>query len=448
MKPLPRLVGFAIAAALVACSRPATPSPPATPVPPATATARPPASVTPRPPATRTAAPPTATPLPPAHHLAVRVIDGVGQFYDQRTGAKFVPRGNNYIRLAQQTRDDGTTTFGHALFDPGKYDSGRVAADLSNMHAAGYNVIRVFLSPDTLDAPDGGLSAAYLDNVADLLRLAQINQMYVIFTLDWIPGGKYGELLSADCCETFALFNANLLPPAGLKANQVFYQDFIRGLLARGAHTEHVFSYQLRNELFYDGDQPPLSLNSGQVATANGQTYDLSSAAAKEQMVADNLVYWIDAMRASILAVDPTALVSVGFFQPQGPNPTRLGDPRLAVTAPAIWQSTADFIDLHAYAGGELTLPQYVENYGMAGMMVKPIIMGEFGGEVGRFVNITDAAITFMNWQVESCRLGFDGWLFWTWDTDEQPDFFNILMAQGAINGVLAPVARPDPCST
>lgn len=93
------------------------------------------------------------------------------------------------------------------------------------MHADGYNVVRVFLSPDTMGTGSGG---------------------------------KYGDILGADCCTTFALMNANFLPPAGLKANQVFYQDFIRGLDRLGAPTEYIFSYELRNEMFYDGDQPPL----------------------------------------------------------------------------------------------------------------------------------------------------------------------------------------------
>jgi dsDNA-specific endonuclease/ATPase MutS2 len=48
-------------------------------------------------------------------------------------------------------------------------------------------------------------------------------------------------------------------------------------------------------------------------------------------------------------------LVSVGFFHPQAPNPSRIGDPRVVVSAPAIWQSQLDFIDLHA----ENLLPGY-----------------------------------------------------------------------------------------
>lgn len=389
----------------------------------------------------------TNTPAPTEHHIGIRVMNEAGEFYDRQTGQKFVPRGMNYIRLASQTKMDGSSTFGHSLFDPGKYDPARVSQDLQKMHADGYNVVRVFLSPDTMGTATSGLSPAYMKNVADFLQQAKQNQIYVMFTLDWIPGGKYGEILSPDCCSTFALMNANFLPPAGLKANQVFYQDFIRGLLGLNAPTDYIFSYQLRNEMFFDTDQPPLSFTSGMVKTADGKTYDMSKPADKDAMVEANLVYWIDEMRAAILEADPTGLVSVGFFQPQKPNPTRVGDPRLAVTEPAIWQSTADFIDLHAYPGFGLNLKQYVENYGLNGMQAKPIIMGEFGGEISRFSSIQAAAQTFIDWQVESCKYGFDGWIFWTWDLSEQPDFFNALMQDGAINGVLAPVIRPDPCS-
>jgi hypothetical protein len=390
---------------------------------------------------------PTTTKIPAEHQIGIRIVNGVGEFYDRTTGNLFVPRGMNYIRLAHQLKLDGSSTFGHSLFDPGKYNSSRVSSDLQKMHSDGYNLIRVFLSPDTMGSTSNGLSPAYMKNIVDLLIYAKQNQIHVMFTLDWIPGGKYGEILNADCCSTFALMNANFLPPAGLKANQTFYQDFISELLKLKAPTEQIFSYQLRNEMFFDSDQPPLSFNSGVIKTANGKSYDMSKPSDKELMLNENAVYWIDEMRASILEIDPTALVSVGFFHPQKPNPSRIGDPRLVVTEPVIWNSTVDFVDLHTYPGFELNLKQHVENYGISNMKEKPIIMGEFGGEISRFSSIQAAANAFIDWQVESCKYGFDGWIFWTWDLTEQPDFFNALMYEGAINGVIAPLTRPDPCS-
>jgi hypothetical protein len=397
----------------------------------------------------KTPQPPTAIPSsgPAEHLIAVRALYGNGEFYNRQTGQKFVPRGMNYVRLGSQTKTDGTSTFGHSLFDPGKYNSEKVDSDLTKMQAEGYNVVRVFLSPDTIGTANGGLSSAAMDNVADFLQRAKQHKIYVMFTLDWLPGGKYGSILSADCCTTFALNNANLLPPAGLKANQAFFKDFAQGLIERGAPTEYIFSYQLRNEMYYDGDQPPLSLKSGKVTTANGKTYNMASADEKAKMLEENSVYWIDSVREAILEVDPTALVSVGFFHPQEPNPSRIGDPRLAVTEPAIWTSKADFIDLHAYPGFELSLKQYVENFGLNSMKTKPIIMGEFGGLVASFPSVDAAAHRFVNWQAESCKYGFDGWLFWTWDTFEQGDFLNAKMDGGNIEAALSPAQRSDPCA-
>lgn len=383
----------------------------------------------------------------PLHRIAVRVVDGVGEFFDRSTGESFVPRGNNYIRLASQRKMDGSTTFGHALFDPGRYDSGVVASDLVRMHNDGYNVVRVFLSPDTMGTVSGGLDDGYVGNLVDFLDHAAESEMYVVFTLDWLPGGRYGAILDADCCTEFALMNANFLPPAGVQANAEFFHDLATELIRRRARTEFVLSYQVRNEMFFDSDQPPLSFTTGLVTTANGHTYDMASATDKEAMITEGAVFFLDSVAGAIRQADPTALVSVGLFVPHGPNPVRQGDPRVVVSGPVIWESSLDFVDLHAYAGFGFSLEKHVENFGIAGMEQRPIVMGEFGGEVSRFPSIADAAFAFRDWQVESCGFGFDGWFFWTWDLDEQPDFFNVLMEGGAINGVLAPVVRPDPCT-
>lgn len=389
---------------------------------------------------------PATAPPPPEHRIGVRVIDGVGELYDRVTGQKFVPRGNNYARLAPQTAPDGSKQIYHSVFDPGKYDSARLAAAFQQMHADGYNVVRVFVSQNTIGTADDGLSTSYIQNVADFLRLAKQNEIYVMFTQDWLPGGKYGAIIGRECCELFNFNNAQNLPASAVRAYQAYYTDFITSLIDLGAPIDYVFSYELRNEFFFDSDYPPLSLKSGTVTTANGKTYDMSSKLDKQKMVEENLPYFIDNVRAAILNVDPTALVSIGFFHPQEPNPSRIGDTRLAVTEPAIWNSQADFVDLHAYPGFELNLRQYVENFGINDMRQKPILMGEFGGEVKRFASADAAAQRFVNWQVESCKYGFDGWLFWTWDLDEQPDFFNAKMGGGAIERALAPATRPDPC--
>lgn len=390
----------------------------------------------------------------PDHRIGIRLVNEAGEFYDRKTNKKFVPRGNNYIRLSQKV-ENGQTVLYHSTFDPGLYDHGRSALALSKMHQSGYNVVRVFLNNAALGAADGGLSQPYLANVTDFLELAAQKEVYVILTQDWLPGGKYSEALNKDCCTLFDASNLLHLSPSGAKAYQLFYTDFINALHTLNARTDVIFSYELSNELYFDNNQPPLSLQSGKVTAVNYATYDMSSQAAKDKMIAESMPYWINSVRGTILYLDPTALVSVGFFAPQKPGPDD-PDQRLSVSAPAIWDSMADFIDLHTYllpadpSDPNQLMKKQMDSFDMTGMKEKPIIMGEFGAE-HLLGSSSNAALHLTAWQVESCQFGFDGWLLWTWDLTQAEDpnnkYFTALDGQGEIGLGLAPVTRPDPCS-
>ena len=164
-------------------------------------------------------------------------------------------------------------------------------------------------------------------------------------------------------------------------------------------------------------------------------------------MIDDGFVFLIDRVRQTIQQVDPTALVTMGFFHDTEPNPARRGDSRLVRTRAVIERSTADFVDIHPYPDDELTFPQFMQNYGIDGPTAKPIIIGEFGGSKRSFESAAQAASSLSSWQHQSCAYGIDGWLLWTWDTDEQPDLWNALSGGGVIEQALAPKTRPDPCA-
>jgi hypothetical protein len=376
----------------------------------------------------------------------VRVRDGAGEFYSQLTGETFIPRGNNYIRLERAWYPciEDSLPY-HATFNVGAYDPELADARLIAMNADGYNIVRVFLNGNCLGRPDGGLNAEYVANVADYLQRAQAHDIFVLLTTDDPPVPGYSGTMKHS--DTIDWANRQFLTADGMRANGRFWRDLILALRRAGAPLEAVFSYQLRNEQFFMSNYPPFSLTTGEVTTGNGRTYDMADPGQKKQMMEENIVYWVDGIRATILEADPTALVSVGFFWPQEPHPARRGDTRWVTTAPVIRDSQADFIDLHLYPGWELNMQQYVDNFGMAGMQQKPIIMGEFGAARGAFPSEAAAATALQRWQVDSCAHGFDGWLLWTYDTDEQPDFYNGRTGQGLINSALSPAKRPDPCS-
>ena len=386
------------------------------------------------------------------HRIGVRTPSTLAEFYDRASGNVFVPRGNNYIRLASQTLPDGSSTFYHSTFNVGLYSANGVEAALTNMQTSGYNTIRVWLNGccqnNTLGNPAGGLSSAYLANVADFLRRAKNHNIFVIFSTDWVPAfGGYTNDYGA--CTQFGGYNTLSLCAGGVQANISFFHDLAQGLVKQNAPLDAIFAYELRNEYYYESNLAPLNWTSGTVTAADGQTYDMSNPTSQQQMTDNGLIYFVNQVQAAIIAVDPTALVTVGFFTPQGPNPTRIGDPRVISVYPAIASSAADFVDLHGYPTvWNLTMSQLVQNYGFVGhQQQKPVLMGEYGAFTWAYPLASDAAAGLQDWQVQSCAYSFDGWLLWTWDTNEQPDIWNALSIGGAIDQGLSPASRPDPCS-
>jgi Cellulase (glycosyl hydrolase family 5) len=390
------------------------------------------------------------------HPIGVRPAAAIAEFFDRNTGNVFVPRGNNYIRLAAQTFPDGSSHSYHSTFNVGLYDSNGVEAAMTNMQTNGYNIARVFVNGccqnNTLGNPAGGLSSPYLANVIDFLQRAKTHGIWVILEADSVPAvGGYTQIYAG--CTNFSDWNTYNLCVGGVKAITTFFHDIVQGLINGNAPLDAIFAYELRNEYYYASDSPPLSWTTGTVTTADGQTYDMSSATSRQQMMDNGLVYFTDQVRAAILELDPTALVEVGFFVPQGPNPTRIGDPRVITVYPAMANSTADFVSVHPYPFvGGLTFAQYAQNFGFVGyQQQKPVVLEEFGVLESDYPAESTAASVAHDWQIQSCAYGIKGWAFWTWDTSnsEQVDgpFWPASLGAGLISQTLSPVARPDPCA-
>lgn len=394
--------------------------------------------------------------LPPQHRIGVRVgTDGVGEFYDRTTNQTFTPRGGDYAHLADLPFVFGGHGMQHAVLVPQIYDPVQIDNALGQMSANGYNTVRVFLSPScttcmgNIQAP--GLNSDYMNNVVDFLVRAKNHGIFVLLTTDFPPdaGGYLDPLAQADPM-LFADANLRFLPAQGVQSDQMFWHDFVQYLVNANAPTDYILGYELRNELSFASNFPPLSLMVGLVTTANGLTYDMSSEAAKQQMLQDGLQFWMDSQTGVIKALDPTALVTTGFFEPQTPNPSRIGDSRLVVIYPAAANSAIDFVDLHPYPGINLTLQQYVENYGSFPFPQKPLLMGEFGAFQWVYPSAQQGANALRVWQAASCPLNFRGWLMWTWDEPDaqqapQP-LWNALDGMGEVNIALRPISRPNPC--
>jgi hypothetical protein len=379
----------------------------------------------------------TKPPKPVKHLVGARVVGGSGELFERRTGRRFVARGANYIRLGPE---------GHATFTVGRYDGRRAGAALQRMRALGYNAVRVFLGGDCAGcpgAPGGGISRAYARNVADFLRRAKRAGQLVILTTQWLPASYAGLIGDSPLVDDV---NRIYLTDGGIRAYGTFWRDLVVELRRQAAPLEVVLAYDIVNEGAFVVNQPPFTLSTGTLVAPGGARYDLADPAAKERLLGDGLVVFGNRVRALIRKVDPTALVSASFFVPTAPNPTRPGDVRDLRTRPVIERSQLDLVDVHAYPGFDLTLARTLQNFGLDGPTRKPVLIGEMGAFHDPYATAAEAAVALQAWQAASCRYGVDGWLLWTWDTDEQPELWNGRSGGDVIATALARTKRPDPC--
>lgn len=387
---------------------------------------------------------------PPDHRIAVRVVDGVGEFYDTQTGERFVPRGMNYNRFL--ISEDGNRN--DNLLSTTRYDPETVDADLAAMRAMGFNVVRVMMETcgvhinGCVAGADGRLNLAYFDNLADFLRRAQAHDMVVMVASNTLPDDGYW--INATAARQNAFFQGasnEFLNPESVPIYVDYWESVVRALIESEAPLDVIWAYELRQEQHVHLTEAPLNLEEGLITTANGQSYDLSDAEAKMQMIDEGVTYWAGTLRAAIRALDPTALVTVGFFTPNAPHPVNGADTRLVRTAYFMRNSSMDFFDLHHYPGNGVDDNQVWENFGIEGVNEKPLVLGEYGAYADWFASEDRAAAAVMGMEVGSCQVGFDGWLVWSWRGDSADDIWWASEGDGLIARVVSPLERPDPCA-
>jgi hypothetical protein len=241
------------------------------------------------------------------------------------------------------------------------------------------------------------------------------------------------------------------LTSAGIHAAQLYWTDLLTGLITRHAPFDIILGWELQDEQYYQSDQPPFSLESGKVTPANGQSYDLADPNQKQTLAVDGLRYYIEQLRQTILTYDPTALVTMGFFAPDAPNPWREGDERMVITAPLLEDSSLDFFDFHAYPGSGLDLAQLAQNFGMDNHLTKPVLMGQVGAYTWTYPQALAGAIAIQDWIAASCDQGFSGWLYSSYfpvPAGLSNATWSFTDVQNTILKALSPTSQPDACAT
>ena len=390
--------------------------------------------------------------------IDVRVVEGIGEFYNTATNETFVPRGVNYVDFVQNSRGG----FHDGVFATNTYDPKRVRTAFQHLADSGYNTVRIFFDtcgfgPECIGNNGNGLNPEYLDNMVDLMHIAGEEGIYLMLTANSMPeDAGYWEYFNDQINEENVLYgfdsyeNSDWLHPAGMEIRRRYWQDLMQGMTERNAPPEVVLGWQITNEAWLFGAMPPLSLDEGLVETANGQSYDMADPEQKRLMVTDGWLHVMDEIIPIIKAYDPEALTTMGFFAPQFPNETYIGGDWWVDTAPMVSIAPVDFWDFHAYFDTDLSVEGQAENFGMIADQAKPVIMGEAAS--GQ--DIHSSAITSytyaVDWYDRSCDVGFDGWLHWgyyPWPKEVGGKPWTLLDADGFLFEQLSPAVLPDPCN-
>ncbi|GAB4422391.1 MAG: hypothetical protein Kow002_11730 [Anaerolineales bacterium] len=390
--------------------------------------------------------------------IGIRIVDGVAEFYNTGTDEKFIPRGVNYVDFYHNPEG----SYEDRVMATDVYDPERVRAAFRNLAHYGYNTVRIFFDtcgngPACIGNYGGkGVNPLYLDNMIDLMHIAGEEGIYIIFTSNTVPqeGGYYQEFYKR-VYETEVLpgfvsgQNADWLHPAGVDMKKKAWTDMMSVLAEKDAPFETVLGWQISNEFWLWKNIPPLSLTSGLVTISNGKTYDMADSDQKRQMITDGTLFYMDTIVSVIKTYDPEALITMGFFAPQFPNPTGIGGDWYVDTAPLLESAPLDFWDFHAYYDGDLSIEKQAENFGMIDYHEKPVLLGEMGAGHAIVPSAETAATLAVQWMADSCAVGFDGWLHWgyyPWPEDLDGKPWAPLESDEILLVNTSPLNLPDPC--
>ncbi len=369
-------------------------------------------------------------------------------FIVRETGEEFVVRGANYFVIVPGP----SGRYENRTMSPLNLDPDQLEKDFRALADRGYNTVRLFLECN--DGPgcigltgSSGLDGDYLDSIVEVMKIAEDTDLMLLLTSNDLPDdGGYRTISARDDSPSFPGYrNSDFLTKSGHEAMVEYWSDLMNGLAGRGAPFGSVLGWSILNEHWLFGDQPPLSLTTGLVTTGAG-TFDMAIPEEKRAMVVETTRLMIGQVAATIRAVDPTALVTMGFFAPDFPNPTGIGGDWYVDTALLVEDSALDFFDFHFYANEDITMEQAAKNFGIDDR--KPVIMGEYGVFVSGSTSPDTLEFTVREHMARSCAHGFDGWIYWGYLRAPLDDAtWSLTDAGGLLLDAISPTAVPDPCA-
>jgi len=345
------------------------------------------------------------------------------------------------------------------------YDPYRTEAVMRVLKANGYNLVRVFIKtggrsaklsqvhglsgpPDTV-----GIHGPYMDNFLDFLTRAQKYGIYVLpcFTENEMMDNHYFTKLSNGATGQGILFSED-----GIKAKQRYIELFLKSIQGRNPELLHaLFGLSMQNEFTFHCDEAPFNQTTGVYTFFDGSSYDMIDDDERRALANKAIQNYYAAMKETVEQHAPGLPIGEGTFAMGAVGKTYdnskgirliagVRDLRFPMTAVELLNTDIDFLDFHIYRWGEYGNGEEVFNHFAKNMKattqectqlmkIKPIIMGEFGSFTFNETTLEEALTFSKELHAAALKFGFKGTCYWTLDTFEQTNLWNLMWEHGTM---------------
>lgn len=378
----------------------------------------------------------------PLERIGIRATSkGRPEFFLKKSERSFSPRGVNWVRLSKMGDDKHAEniSFHEGYFKTHLQD---ITEMLKKISSLGFNVVRIRVDADGISKSGPGLNSSYVENVITFIRIANANRIYVLLTGQWLPKNYYAIASSPGLKPKnpgASDINQLLMSEGTIKAFATYKADLINEIKRKAPELlPGIFALDIWNELYFNSNALPFSEEFGFFRSDNGKKYDLSNRDSRQALADDSAIQWTNEITTAIKKVDSNILVTSSVFTPlevrrKGydgvyTQDSEWSDWRQPFRLKALEKSNVDFLQIHPYPhteafdfGPDLRSLEYQDL-----KKIKPIMIGEFGAHKKDFPTIHSASKAIHSFLDEACKEEMAGWLYWTWDTYEQTDLWNL----------------------
>ncbi len=245
----------------------------------------------------------------------------------------------------------------------------------------------------------------------------------------------------------------------GIAAKARYVADFLNDIKSKdpGLLTT-LLGIECQGELCVYDNQWPFTVRKGSLEMPNGKSYGMANLNQRWALMNEGLRYYLQAVVRAAKRVDPEMLVGESIFTREAVGnfrkyrdirPQRNRDDRYLPDLVSLGEDAVDFLDLHYYHMSpkeNLTNNFHLHMHSslldtpaMAQILKsKPLIMGEFGEYRYKGGAPAEVAANMAALRDLALASGFQGFLYWTYDTLEQKEFINAIENDGIVFGALA----------